>query len=86
MLTHMKTTIELSNALFREAKKHAAQKGISFRELVETGLKMAIGLAKSSPKKFKLKNGSVGGKGLAPGLEWGDWETIRDMIYEGRGT
>lgn len=82
----MKTTVEISGTLFREAKQYAASKGMTFRELVENGLKSVLGMAKSPPKKFKLKNGSIGGKGLAPGLKWGDWETIRDMIYEGRGT
>ncbi len=38
----MKTTIEIDNDLFRQAKILAAQRGITLKELVQMGLQMAI--------------------------------------------
>ncbi len=37
----MKTTIEISDTLFRQAKEHAAREGIPLREVVESGLWMS---------------------------------------------
>jgi len=34
---------------------------------------------------FKLKDASVVGQGLQPGIRESDWEQIRDILYEGRG-
>jgi hypothetical protein len=38
----MKTTIELSDELYRRAKVHAAQRGQTMKELVEDGLRLAM--------------------------------------------
>lgn len=81
----MKTTIEISDPLFNEAKRHAAREGTTVRALVEAGLRRV--LSESRPKQpFKLRDGRVNGNGLQPGIREGDWEQIRDIIYEGRGT
>ena len=36
-------------------------------------------------RPFLLRDASVPGRGLQPGLQEGDWESIRDPIYEGHG-
>ncbi len=36
--------------------------------------------------KFKLRDASVGGRGLHPEFRDANWETIRDAIYEPRVT
>ncbi|MBE2233410.1 MAG: hypothetical protein IAE85_07945 [Anaerolinea sp.] len=38
----MKTTIEISDDLFRQAKAQAALRGIRLRDLVEYGLRLAV--------------------------------------------
>lgn len=43
MVTHMKTTIDIADALLLEAKQLAAQRGETLRELVEEGLRTVIG-------------------------------------------
>ncbi len=38
----MKTTVEISDPLLRAAREHCASEGMSFRELVEGGLRQAM--------------------------------------------
>jgi hypothetical protein len=38
----VKTTVEISDSLFREAKEYAAKQGITLREVFERGLRMTI--------------------------------------------
>jgi hypothetical protein len=83
MGTDMKTTIEIADALLSEAKAVAAQEGTTLCALVEQGLREA--LARRRPAGFTLRKASVRGKGLQPGIREGDWEQLRDLIYEGHG-
>jgi hypothetical protein len=85
MVTHMKTTIEISDALLKRAKLLAQREGTTVRALVEAGLRLVL---KEQPArtKFTLRDASFGGEGLAPELEGASWERIRDSIYEGRGS
>ncbi len=78
----MKTTVEIPDALFREAKRYAVEHELTFREVVETGLRAVIERPAAGKKPFKLKDGSVNGKGMVKDYTWPE---IRAMIYEGRG-
>jgi len=78
----VKTTVEISDSLFRDAKRYAARQGIPLREVVERGLQMAIKEETQSRRRFRLKTITTKGKGLAVD---GDWSKIRSMIYEGHG-
>jgi Arc/MetJ family transcription regulator len=84
-VTHMKTTIDISDALFQQAKKLARKRNITFRELVESALRRTLVAETRAPERFRLETRTFQGKGLQPGLSWDDWNTIRGMIYEGRG-
>ena len=42
MVTHMKTTIELSDALLRAAKRSARARGVTLRAIVEEGLRRVL--------------------------------------------
>ncbi len=81
----VKTTIEISDDLAREAKAHAARENITLRELFERGLRMAIQVDREAAG-FTLRDASVGGHGLEPEFQGADWGRIRDAIYEGRGS
>lgn len=83
-LTDMKTTIEIADGLFAEAKKVAAREGTTIRALVEDGLRKVVAERKSS-RPFRLRRASFKGKGLRPEVREGSWERIRDLVYEGRG-
>lgn len=85
MGAHMKTTIEISTPVLEEAKRVAKREGVTLRVLVEEGLRSVVS-ERSRRKPFKLKDASVRGRGVEKGLTEGDWNTIRDLIYEGRGT
>jgi len=80
----VKTTIEIADDLARVAKEHAARENITLRELFERGLRMAM-RADRENAGFKLRDASVGGRGLQPEYRDADWSRIRAAIYEGRG-
>lgn len=82
----MKTTIEIADNLFKEAKHLMAKQGKTMKEVVEISLRRYIQEQKLKTKKpFKFRNCSFKGEGLVdPSLE-GDWPRIRELIYEGRG-
>lgn len=79
----MKTTIELADDLLRSAKRIAADEGITLRELVEAGLRQQLESREYS--SYVMGDASFGGNGVQTGVVEGDWETIRGLIYEGRG-
>lgn len=80
----MKTTIEISDALLREARKVAAREGVTLRALVERGLHRVVSETKSGAP-FKLRRASFKGKGLQADQRDVSWEKLRELIYEGRG-
>ncbi len=81
----MKTTIEIADPLFEQAKREAARRGTTLRALVEQGLRET--LAQPAPRKpFKFKPVVFyGGGGMRPEVAAGGWPAIRDIIYEGHG-
>jgi len=68
----MKTTVEIADSLFNQAKELAHKEGLSFRILVEEGLRTVIQARTSNQSKpFRLRDGSFKvGQGLQPGIEW----------------
>jgi hypothetical protein len=84
MYTHMKTTIDIADAVLNAAKATAAREGTTVRALVEEGLRKVLAERKTR-SRFRLELPTFRGQGLAPGIREGDWEALRDAIYEGRG-
>ena len=84
MGSHMKTTVEISDALLAEAKKVAAREGTTVRTLIEQGLRHALtGRAKRG--HFKLRKASFKGRGLSADARGASWQQLRELAYEGRG-
>jgi hypothetical protein len=81
----MKTTVEIADALLDEARRAADKQGTTVRALIEEGLRHVLKSTRSTAP-FRLRDGSVKGKGLQPGIQEGDWEEIRRLIYEGHGS
>jgi hypothetical protein len=80
----MKTTVEISDWLLREARKLAARKGVTLRSLIESGLRQTI--AKPERRSaFKLRRASFKGKGLRSDFRHVSSARVRDLTYEGRG-
>jgi len=80
----MKTTVEISDALLREAKRVAARDGTTVRALIERGLRQALEEGKRS-SRFRLRKASFRGKGLQPSLRGASWRRLRELACEGRG-
>ena len=80
----MKTTIEIAEAILKDAKDLARREGVPLCLLVEEGLRSVLS-SRQSRKRFKLKDARFKGKGLQAGVEEGSWAAVRDAIYEGRG-
>jgi hypothetical protein len=78
----VKTTLEISDSLFAEAKACAQARGVPMRQIFEDGLRIVIQSHRKAPAPFKLRDGSFGGNGLAGSPEW---TSVRAAIYEGRG-
>ena len=80
----MKTTVEISDSLLREARRLAAREGVTLRALVERGLHRVIAETKHSAP-FKLRHASFKGKGLQPEFHHASWDKLRDLAYEDHG-
>ena len=78
----MKTTVEISDALFIQARELAERERTTLRALIEEGLRQSIASRKQRAP-FKLRRASYRGKGLATGLSQ-NWDDIRRLAYEGR--
>jgi hypothetical protein len=80
----MKTTLDIPDPLFQEAKSMARREGTTLRELVERGLKLALD-ERRSRGLFRLRDASVDGQGLSRDAQKLSWYDIRAMAYGDRG-
>ncbi len=80
----MKTTMEISDPLLRQARELAAREGVTLRALVERGLRHLV-TQKEREAPFKLRRVSFKGQGRQPELSESSWETLRDLVYKDRG-
>jgi hypothetical protein len=80
----MKTTIDISGPLLREARKVAEREGVTLRALVERGLRRVVTEAKPGAP-FRLRRASFKFEGLQAEARGGSWSRLRDPTYEGRG-
>ncbi len=77
----MRTTIEISDALFREAKKRAAEQGSPLREVVEAALRAHL-TRRRAAKGYRLRWRAERGR-LRPGVRLDDRDALFDLM-EGR--
>jgi hypothetical protein len=84
MGAHMKTTVELSDALLAEAKALALRQRTTLRALIEEGLRHVLESTRTS-EPFKLRDARFKGEsGLTPEFEAkGGWSKIREAAYPG---
>jgi hypothetical protein len=84
MVTHMKTTIEISDPLLAEAKRVAARDRTTLRALIEKGLRSVL-KERGRPARFTLRDASFRGRGLRPEFQGADWGRVAEAAYEERG-
>lgn len=81
----MKTTVEISEGLFKEVKRYAGEKGTTFKDVLESALRTLLKSKAQKKAAFRLRKHGFKGKGLVAGLTEGNWSRIRDQAYTGRG-
>jgi hypothetical protein len=83
MVSHMKTTVNLPDALLDAARAIAAREGMTFKELLEISLHREIERRqRDAEKPFRLADVVAEGHGVAPEIEEGRWF---DLIYPAPG-
>ena len=82
MGTHMKTTVEIADPLFAEAKAEAQRRGVTVRALIEDGLRRVI--AEPTTTRYTLPDLSYGTGGPTEAWLGTTWEEKLEVIYEGR--
>jgi mRNA-degrading endonuclease RelE of RelBE toxin-antitoxin system len=80
----MKTTVQIPDSLFEEARKLAHRERTTLKALIQDGLRRVIAERKRR-NRFKLRKATFKGSGLQPHLAGASWEKIRELSYEGRG-
>ena len=89
MVSHMKTTIELPEDLFVAAKKEAAERRVTLKVLVESGLRreLAAGRAggETRAKRRRVRWVTVAG-GVPPGVTCQPRVDVRTQREERRAT
>jgi Arc/MetJ family transcription regulator len=80
MVSHMKTTVEITDSLLREAQEAARAQNTTLRALIEDGLRTVLTKRRASAD-FALRDASVAGDGLQPEFRGASWERIRDAAY-----
>jgi hypothetical protein len=84
MVCCMKTTVQIPDSLFEEARKVAHKEKTTIKALVEQGLRKVLSERKKS-KSFRLRKATYGGSGLQSHLTGASWDEIIEKSYEGRG-
>jgi Arc/MetJ family transcription regulator len=74
----MRTTIELNDEIFRQAKRRAADEHSALREIVEAALRQNLG-KRSRGGGFKLKWRTESGR-LLPGVRLDDRDSLFDLM------
>jgi hypothetical protein len=83
MVSHMKTTVEISDPLLARARALARRQRRTLRDLIEAGLR-AVLAEEERRHRFVLRDASVGGEGLQEGFAYDDWGKILDAAYGDR--
>lgn len=85
MGSHMKTTIEINDALLLRAKQLAAERRQTLKSVLEAALRQFLDASTEPQPPFRLRKHTFRGRGLQSPLIEGNWAMVREQIYEGRG-
>jgi hypothetical protein len=81
MLSHMRTSVDIPDALLRRAKKLAQERGVSLRQLLLEGLRSVVE-RDGKTSTHRMRDCSFGTGGLVEGLAWSDGERMNELIHE----
>jgi predicted transcriptional regulator len=77
----MRTTVEISDALAKKVRALMHKRNTSMRALIEEGLRKVVEEGARQESRFRLRDASAGGDGLADGVKELDWETMSRALY-----
>ena len=80
---HMKTTVEIPDALLAAARKLAAKNGTTVRALIEEGLRRVVETRRAGGP-FKLRDRSSASGGLRPEFRGRSMRAVSAVEREGR--
>jgi hypothetical protein len=80
----MKTTVQIPDSLFEEARAVANHEKTTLKALIQEGLQRIL-TERKKQNRFRLRPAAFKGQGLHPDLKGASWEAIREKSYEGRG-
>lgn len=80
----MKTTVDIADDLFEQAKELARRDRSTLRELIEAGLRHEI-RQRENRERFRLRKASFRGEGIDPSFAGADWSQVRTAAYGERG-
>lgn len=81
---HMKTTVELPDALLADARALAERDGTTLKALLEAGLRHVVKERKRRAQRVPPRVVTFGGDGLQPGVT--SFEDMQALSYLGRGS
>jgi hypothetical protein len=84
MVSHMKTTIQLPDSLYKELHELARREHTTMKSLFEEGVRYII-TRKRKSSRFRLRKATFKGKGINLDFQGASWDHIRKAIYEERG-
>jgi len=78
MVSHTKTTVQIPDSLFVEARKVAHRERTTLKALIEESLRRIVSQHKRR-NGFRLRKATFKGKGLQPQLAGASWDQIREL-------
>jgi len=76
----MRTTVRLDDALMREVKRFAAERGESFTSVLEYALREMLARRESLRKRPRVRLPTFCGRGLQPGVDLDDKDALFDLM------
>jgi hypothetical protein len=85
MISDMKTTVEISDALLREARNLALREDVALCARNEEGLRQVLAQRRLRREPFRLRKATFRGRGLTAEARAAGREGLLELTYEGRG-
>jgi hypothetical protein len=79
MVVRVKTTVDIAEAMLREAKLIAAREGTTLKALVAEGLRHVIDEREKQKTGFRLRDGRYGSGGGVEGIDINDWMSMKHL-------
>lgn len=78
----MRTTIRVDDELLAEAKGLAAQRHTSLNSIMEEALRLILARQQAAAERSRVELPTFGGSGTMPGVDTGDWDTVKRLLEE----